>query len=104
MATNIFVSFRFSDGNDYKKELDNLFDNTVSVNNYSEDEVVIASFGHIHETKRAIPILKAFALLCEKYSNLRYNFVGKLDQSIKNEFEEFVQKHNLKKIINHFRR
>lgn len=38
MATNIFVSFRFSDGASYKKDLDELFDDTVSINNYSEDE------------------------------------------------------------------
>ena len=67
--------------------------------NFSEDEIVIASFGHIHETKRAIPILKAFAMLCKKYNNLRYNFVGKLDKGIKNNFEEIVQQHNLGELV-----
>ncbi|SCP95750.1 glycosyltransferase [Anaerobium acetethylicum] len=68
-------------------------------NNFLEDEIVIASFGHIHETKRAIPILKAFAMLCKKYNNLRYNFVGKLDKGIKNNFEDIVQQHNLGELV-----
>ena len=37
MATNIFISFRYSDGNRYKKELEELFKNSDKVIDYSED-------------------------------------------------------------------
>jgi len=38
MATNVFVSFRFSDGEDLKEELVELFDSSTEVINRSEDE------------------------------------------------------------------
>lgn len=38
MATNVFVSFRFSDGVDLKEELVNLFDSSTEVINRSEDK------------------------------------------------------------------
>lgn len=38
MARKVFISFRFNDGNYYKKELCNLFDSSTEVINCSEDE------------------------------------------------------------------
>ena len=38
MATNVFVSFRASDGLGYKEELDKIFKEDISVRNYSENE------------------------------------------------------------------
>lgn len=38
MATNVFISFKFSDGRKYKEELDILFKNYIGVNNCSESE------------------------------------------------------------------
>lgn len=38
MSTNVFISFRASDGLDYKKELDEVFSDDVKVRNYSENE------------------------------------------------------------------
>lgn len=38
MATNVFVSFRFSDGIDLKEELEELFDSSTEVINRSEDK------------------------------------------------------------------
>ncbi len=38
MGTNIFISFRFSDGNELKEELEELFDSSTEVFNRSEDE------------------------------------------------------------------
>lgn len=38
MGTNVFISFRFSDGNDLKEELRELFDSSTEVFNRSEDE------------------------------------------------------------------
>lgn len=37
MATNVFVSFRFSDGKELKKDLEKLFDSSTEVINRSED-------------------------------------------------------------------
>jgi len=55
-----------------------------------DNTIVLASFGHIHETKRILPILKAFNKLTQKYDNVKYIFVGKLDSSIKPIFENFI--------------
>lgn len=38
MAIRVFVSFRYSDGNKYKEELDKIFEGTVEVINCSENE------------------------------------------------------------------
>ncbi|AXO91765.1 molecular chaperone Tir [Bacillus anthracis] len=38
MATNVFISFRFSDGNDLKEELEELFNSSTEVFNRSENE------------------------------------------------------------------
>ena len=38
MAKNIFISFRYSDGHIYKEELDEIFEDSNFVINYSEDE------------------------------------------------------------------
>lgn len=38
MANNVFVSFRYSDGNKYKEELMELFDQSNDTIDYSEDE------------------------------------------------------------------
>lgn len=38
MATNVFISFRFSDGKELKEELTELFDSSTEVYNRSEDK------------------------------------------------------------------
>lgn len=38
MATNIFISFRFKDGNDYKEHLDKVFEGSDYVRNFSENQ------------------------------------------------------------------
>lgn len=38
MARNVFISFRFSDGADYKEELSDYFDKNKDIINYSEDK------------------------------------------------------------------
>lgn len=35
---NVFISFRYKDGHTYKEELDDVFDRSVVIQNYSEDE------------------------------------------------------------------
>lgn len=59
------------------------------------NDIIIASFGHIHETKRVIPILKAFNKLIQQNNNVKYYFVGKLDNSIKPYFETFIKENCL---------
>lgn len=58
---------------------------------YSNEEFVIAAFGHIHETKRAIPILEAFSRVKEEHSNCKLVYVGKLDSSIKGSFRQKIR-------------
>ncbi|MHB1393077.1 MAG: glycosyltransferase [Clostridia bacterium] len=58
--------------------------------NIDNNTIIMASFGHIHETKRALPILKAFNKLAKKNENVKYFCVGKLDKSLKLEFESFI--------------
>lgn len=62
----------------------------------SEKTVVFAAFGHVHRTKRAIQILKAFALLTDKYENAMLFFGGKMDTSLENEFDSTVAELHLK--------
>ena len=64
-------------------------------NGFDRDCIVMASFGHIHETKRAVPILKAFSKICQNYNNIRYIFVGKLDSVLKSTFNDLVKELNL---------
>lgn len=59
-------------------------------NGYGKNEILVAAFGHIHETKRAIPILKAMGKLVKEYHNVKMVFVGKLADELKNEFYEVV--------------
>ena len=66
---------------------------------YEETSVIFGAFGHIHETKRAIPILKAFAKLIKEYKNTRLVFVGKLSDSLKHEFHEIIQLNKLREYV-----
>lgn len=38
MATNVFISFRFTDGNDYKERLDTVLEGSGNVRNFSENK------------------------------------------------------------------
>lgn len=48
--------------------------------------VLFAAFGHVQETKRAVPILRAFARLAQQNENVRFVFVGKLNAAMEKEF------------------
>lgn len=71
-------------------EKDNPYGRIREQLNISSDQIVIGCFGHIHSTKRAIPILMAYHRLCQKYNNLSLYYVGKLDASIKDEFNHVL--------------
>ena len=63
--------------------------------NIEEKNTIMASFGHIHETKRPIPILKAFSKICGEFQDVKYIFVGKIDASIVTEFNACVEDNKL---------
>lgn len=62
---------------------------------YGPNDCILAAFGHIHETKRAMPILRAFRELVKENDNLQLLFVGKLSENLKDEFEKFVETEQL---------
>ncbi|CDE30891.1 glycosyl transferase group 1 [Ruminococcus sp. CAG:403] len=55
------------------------------------DTILLAAFGGIHATKRAIPILRAFGKLRQEVPNVHLLFAGKLAENIQTEFEQVVQ-------------
>lgn len=64
-----------------------------------QDAFIIAAFGHIHETKRAIPLVKAFAKLAGKYNRAQLLFVGKMDDALRTSFPALVKKLGLESRI-----
>ncbi len=78
-------------------KIEDLVDNVRIKENNGIDKknIVISSFGHIHETKRAIPTIKAFSKLCKNYSNIKYLFVGKLDSVLSDTFNNTVRELHL---------
>lgn len=55
----------------------------------SEDSIVIAAFGHVHPTKRVLPILEAFAQIVDTEGRLQLLFAGKMTEDP--EFQNAVQ-------------
>lgn len=64
-----------------------------------KDEIIIASFGHIHENKRILPTLKAFSMLSKEYKNMKYYLVGKMDDSLKDRFYQIVKEDNIENYV-----
>lgn len=62
---------------------------------YNENDIIFAAFGHIHETKRALPILKAFKRLSDDYPQARLIYVGKLADQLKASFHTAVSEEEL---------
>ncbi|MEX1029320.1 MAG: glycosyltransferase [Paenibacillaceae bacterium] len=63
--------------------------------NIAGDQFVISAFGHIHETKRIMPILQAFSNLSSKHNEIKLYLVGKPTSSIKGQIEQYMKQHNL---------
>jgi glycosyltransferase involved in cell wall biosynthesis len=62
-----------------------------------KDQTVIASFGHIHKTKRSVPVLKALnRLIRAGNGNIGAYYVGALDATIKDVFETVVAENAMK--------
>ena len=64
-------------------------------NGFSRDTLIISAFGGIHTTKRAIPSLKAFAMLKKDIPDSHFIFAGKLSDEIKADFEQTVKQYAL---------
>ncbi len=64
-------------------------------NGISPDTTVISAFGGIHSTKRAMPILRAFAKLRKERSDIMLLFAGKPSEDIKPELEKFIADNGL---------
>lgn len=58
-----------------------------------DNDFVFSSFGFIHNTKRAIPILKAFEKICNEFAHVRFIFVGELYSGLKEEFDQYIKDH-----------
>lgn len=61
----------------------------------TEKDIIISAFGHIHETKRVMPILKAFKELSDNYTNIKLYLVGKPSDSIKSSLKQYIKENNL---------
>jgi len=59
--------------------------------NISKDTIIFGAFGHIHENKRVIPILRAFGKLCEIIKDTKFIFVGKMYSGVEKEFSKLVK-------------
>lgn len=57
--------------------------------------IMIGVFGHIHQTKRTIPILQAFAKLSEENEKVELVFCGKLNKNLEVDFHHTVSKLNI---------
>ena len=65
----------------------------------SQQEMALATFGFVHETKRAIPILRAVHHLHQRHSEVRMYFVGKLNPGIEEEFRLLIKKYHLEDVV-----
>ncbi|WP_019007110.1 glycosyltransferase [Cohnella laeviribosi] len=63
--------------------------------NIAENRLILSAFGHIHETKRIIPIVKAFRILADKYEHIDLYLVGKPSPTIQEELEELLRDQQL---------
>ncbi len=72
------------DKNEARRELD-----------LPQDALLLAAFGHVHETKRIIPILRAFAALRKDYPSAMLLLVGQLAPTFAPWYEETVAQYDL---------
>ncbi len=68
-------------------------------NGFSADTIIISAFGMIHETKRIIPIVKAFARLKKEHSNIHLLLSGKPSEDIKQKLEQAIVYDNLQNSV-----
>ena len=74
-------------------------DAVKEANGYKKEDVVLSAFGGISRTKRALPLLKAFAKLHEEFPQTKLLFAGKLADDIKSEFKSLVREYDLSESV-----
>lgn len=94
MGTNVFISFRFDDGEDLKLEIEELFDSSTDVYNRSEnvdrsdmsdDTIRNYLYGKLKETSVTIVLLTPNAV------NYKKDFFGKYDDWLYDELRYSLQ-------------
>lgn len=63
--------------------------------NINSNKIVLSAFGHIHETKRIMPLMKAFLTLSNKYDQVVLYLVGEPSISIEKELKQYIKTNNL---------
>ena len=95
MANNVFISFRYADGSNYKKELANLFNKYYDTVDYSEDEdrsnmseETIRNYLYKKLRRSSVTII----LLTPLAVNHKKNFKGKYDDWMSDEIRYSLEK------------
>lgn len=60
-----------------------------------KDKLILSTFGHIHETKRIIPILKAFQMITQQNDHAVLYLVGKPSISIEKVIHQFIDEEGI---------
>lgn len=66
---------------------------------FAEDDIIIATFGFVAETKRALPSLYAFKQVAERFPQARLVFVGKADGDYGEQLNKAISELGLKKKV-----
>lgn len=67
---------------------------------YSKDDIIFAAFGIIAESKRIIPLLKAFSRVHDTEKNAKLLLCGKPVKAFERELERFIAQNGLKEYVN----
>ncbi|MDE5582111.1 MAG: glycosyltransferase [Ruminococcus sp.] len=68
-------------------------------NGFDDNKIIISALGGIHETKRIIPIVKAFARLAKNNDNVHLVLVGKFHDDMKKKLDEIINSENISEKI-----
>lgn len=79
----------FSDGGERKRQAKRIL-------GIAEDSNVIAAFGHVHETKRILPLIRAMSDIIEVYPDAKLFLVGEIDKRFALTFEPYLDKYKMK--------
>jgi len=64
-----------------------------------KNALLFASFGFVHETKRALPLLRAFARYLAEEPRAQYVFVGQMDSELSEPFRKTVEELGLSESV-----
>ena len=64
----------------------------LGINN---EDIIIAAFGHIHKSKRIIPVVNAFKEIAKTNNNIKLYLVGKPADDLVDFFDDFITDNNL---------